>query len=169
MESKAVNNKILWVLTGSLMLITIVVILFKAWPILFPELIVKLPADPDCDLRAGPCVTQMNDGSQVSFSIVPRELPLMKPLQLQVEVDGLQANRIEVDFSGTDMHMGFNRFTLQPLSNDIFKGEGMLPVCVWDAMEWEAQVFIEVDRGTISVPYRFITVRQGMPLLGADP
>ncbi|WP_316364199.1 hypothetical protein [Candidatus Thiodiazotropha sp. CDECU1] len=167
MQTTDKTLKILWASLGSLLLLVSAVALFKAWPILFPDVVVKLPADPMCDLRAGPCVTRLEGGGEVSLSIEPRELPMMKPLKLQVMVQGLQANNIEVDFSGKDMHMGFNRYKLERESAAMFSGEGMLPVCVWEAMEWEAQVFIDSEMGKISVPYQFITVRPGVPLLGA--
>ncbi|MBT2970971.1 MAG: hypothetical protein KME56_08175 [Candidatus Thiodiazotropha sp. (ex Ctena orbiculata)] len=169
MPSVALRNRTLWALLGTLLAMLSSVALIRGWPILFPEVTVKLPADPNCDLRAGPCVTELNQGGTVGFSIEPRELPTMKPLRLRVMVEGLQADNIEVDFSGMDMHMGFNRFKLQRDNRTEFSGEGMLPVCVWDAMEWEARVFIDSEQGKISVPFRFITVRQGATLLGARP
>ena len=93
---------------------------------------------------------------------------MVKPLQLQVALQGMEADSIEVDFAGVDMHMGFNRFKVTRDASGEFSGKGMLPVCVRDAMEWEAQVLIDSDRGLISVPYRFITVRPGIPLPGSD-
>jgi hypothetical protein len=60
------------------------------------------------------------------------------------------------------MNMGFNRPTLQEQTPGHYSGEGRLPVCVRDAMEWEARVLIETDDGLVSAPYRFITVKPGM-------
>lgn len=167
MQSADKSNGTLWVSLGMLLIAASVVALIKAWPILFPDVVVELTADPMCDLRAGPCVTKLDEGAQVSLSIEPRELPTMTPLKVQVRVQDLRAESIEVDFSGVNMQMGFNRFKLQHDSATEFSGEGMLPVCVWDAMEWEAKVLIDSRWGKISVPYRFITARQGVPLLGA--
>ncbi|MEW8508445.1 MAG: hypothetical protein AB2598_17250 [Candidatus Thiodiazotropha sp.] len=171
MRNATKTNGTLWLILGMLLVLPASVALIRGWPILFPQVVVKLPADPNCDLRAGPCVTRLEAGGKVSFAIEPRELPTMKPLKLRVRIEGLQADKIEVDFSGMDMHMGFNRFTLRRDSATAteFSGEGMLPVCVWDAMEWEAQVFIDSGAGKISVPYRFITAKQGATLLGARP
>jgi hypothetical protein len=145
-----------------------IVALYKTWPILFPKATLKAAVDPDCDLRAGACMTQLKGGGRVTFSIEPRDIPAVKPLALRVELSDIQANSITVDFSGVDMNMGFNRTQLSRQGDGVFSGKGMLPVCVWDAMEWEAQVLIEGQQGLISVPYRFITVRPGVPLPGAD-
>ncbi|MEW8625577.1 MAG: hypothetical protein AB2551_07490 [Candidatus Thiodiazotropha sp.] len=158
----------LWILAGLLMVAVSAVALYKAQPILFPEVTRTGELDPDCDLRAGPCVSQLNDAVRVSFAIEPREIPLVKPLQLRVSVEGMQADQVQVDFAGVDMNMGFNRVSLNAGEAGEFKGDGMLPVCVWDAMEWEAKVLISTEQGLISMPYRFITVRPGVPLPGSE-
>jgi hypothetical protein len=89
---------------------------------------------------------------------------VVQPLQLQVELTGLEAKRVQVDFSGVDMNMGFNRPNLEHQGGGRFAGEARLPVCVRDAMEWEARVLIQTDAGLISAPFRFITVKPGMEL-----
>ncbi len=86
---------------------------------------------------------------------------MVAPLQLAVRLQDIQANRVEVDFSGVEMNMGFNRVELNR-DADGFSGKAMLPVCVWDAMEWEAQVLIHTRDGLVSVPFRFVTVRPGL-------
>jgi hypothetical protein len=48
----------------------------------------------------------------------------------------------------------------------VFTSEGILPVCVRNAMEWEAKVLIKNSQGLASAAYRFITVRSGMPIPG---
>ncbi|MCG7899441.1 MAG: hypothetical protein JAY99_03825 [Candidatus Thiodiazotropha lotti] len=158
----------LWILAGLLTIAVSAVAIYKAQPILFPEVTRSGELDPDCDLRAGPCVSQLNDAVRVSFAIEPREIPLVKPLHLQVSLEGIQADQVQVDFTGVDMNMGFNRVTLNDAGAGEFKGDGMLPVCVWDAMEWEAKVLISTGQGLISMPYRFITVRPGIPLPGSE-
>ena len=90
----------LWILAGLLMVAVSAVALYKAQPILFPEVTRTGELDPDCDLRAGPCVSQLDDAVRVSFAIEPREIPLVKPLQLRVSVEGMQADQVQVDFAG---------------------------------------------------------------------
>ncbi|MEJ2692266.1 MAG: hypothetical protein P8166_04200 [Candidatus Thiodiazotropha sp.] len=163
------SNALLWGVLGLLLAAVCVVALYRAWPLLFPEVATLIPADPACDLRAGPCTSTLDSDSRVSFAIEPREIPLVKPLQLRVELQGLEARQVEVDFSGVDMNMGFNRFKLSATGAGGFTGEGMLPVCVRDAMEWEARVLISTPSGLKAVAYRFVTVRSGMPLPGRTP
>jgi hypothetical protein len=158
------KNAFLWSLFGLLLLAVCLVAVFRVWPVLFPKANVTLPIDPTCDLRSGTCTTTIDETSSVSFAIEPREIPVMKPLQLRVSLRQLAAQRVEVHFNGVDMNMGFNRVQLSKAGENLFEGKGVLPVCVRDAMEWQADVLITTDKGLISVPYRFITVRSGMPV-----
>ena len=156
----------LWLLAGLLFLAMIAVVIYKVWPQLNPELAVVAPLDPGCDLRAGPCVGALPGGGEISFSIEPRDIPLVAPLRLEVELNGLSAHSVEVDFIGIGMQMGFNRSQLQAEGNGRFSGKGVLPVCIRDAMEWEAKVMVRTDKGVMAAPFRFITVKNSAVLPG---
>ena len=162
------NNALLWGTLGLLFAAVCAVAIYRSWPLLFPEIAISVPADPACDLRAGACGSNVEGSGRVSFAIEPRTIPLVKPLQLRVQLQGVEAQQVEVDFSGVDMNMGFNRVRLEPSGEGIFTGDGMLPVCVRDAMEWEAKVLITTRGGLTSVAYRFITVRPGVPIPGQN-
>ena len=54
-------------------------------------------------------------------------------------------------------YVGFNRVKLERKGEGRFIGGGMLPVCVRDAMEWEAKVLVHARQGISSVAYRVIT------------
>lgn len=142
------------------------VAVYKAWPLLFPEVIVEAELDPSCDLRAGPCVSRLPGGSEVSFAIEPRDIPLIQPLQLNVEVKGMDVRSAEVDFAGVGMNMGFNRPKLEAADGGQFSGGATLPVCVRNTMQWEARVLLKTNEGLISVPYRFLTAKPGVTLPG---
>jgi len=113
----------------------------------------------DCDLRQGPCAAELPGGGKVEFSILPRTIPLTKPLQLQVRVQGRKARKVEVDFSGVTMNMGYNRPRLQSVEEGRFEGEGLLPVCIRQRMDWEARVMLDTPEGLIIIPYRFETIK----------
>ncbi len=158
------DNRVLWAILGLALLVLAAVAVYKAWPVLFPRAQLTLDIDPDCDLRAGPCGTQTPGGGKVSFSIEPRSIPVIQPLQLQVVTEQMKVSSVEVDFSGVDMYMGFNRVKLKAMGNGRFVGEGRIPVCVRDAMEWDAKVLMTTDRGLVTAPFRFITVKAGILL-----
>ncbi len=155
------SDRGLWLLAGVLFLALVAVLIYKLWPQLNPELKLVAPLDPQCDLRAGPCVGSLPGGGEISFSIEPRTIPMVEPLQLGVEVDGLSASSVEVDFTGISMQMGFNRSKLTPAGDGRFNGQGVLPVCIRDAMEWEARVLVHTEQGVMAAPFRFITIKPG--------
>ena len=153
------TNYSLWALAAGLLLTLLAVAGFKLWPMINPQVVTTLPFDPGCDLQSGPCVTEMPNGERVTLSIEPRPIPLVEPLQFQVKLDGVEADKVFVDVQGLGMNMGINRPQLQQQSAEQFSGEGMLPVCIRNSMEWEVKVLMETEKGTIAVPFRFVTDR----------
>lgn len=113
----------------------------------------------DCDLHQGACETELPGGGKVIFSILPITIPLTKPLQLQVQVQGKKVRKVEVDFSGVSMNMGYNRPRLKRVGKGRFEGEGLLPVCIRQRMDWEAKLMLDTPDGLLIVPYRFETVK----------
>jgi hypothetical protein len=135
---------------------------FKTWPLLHPNREIHAVIDPDCDLRAGPCATELDDARSVRFSIEPRSIPPLSPLLLRVDPIGFTAQAVRVDLNGVGMHMGFNRVSMSQQPEGHFVGTGSLSVCIRDVMEWEAVVALVSEDALISVPFRFITVKDGV-------
>lgn len=162
----AKTTTLLWGAAGALFLALAGVAAYKALPLLKPELSGMAVLDAECDLRAAPCQSELPGGGRVSFAIRTPGIPLVKPLDLEVRLENLEASQVEVDFVGLDMNMGFNRPRLDEQGDGVFRGTGMLPVCVRVAMEWEARVLITTPRGLMAAPFRFITVKDGVSLPG---
>ncbi len=148
----------LWITAGLLFAALTAAAAYKVWPLLFPKIAATAPLNPDCDLRAGPCTVVFPQGGKVTFGIVPESIPVVKPLILNVTLEGLEAERVEVDFVGVDMEMGFNRPPLAVQGAGRYSGPGMLPVCVREVMEWEARVLLHTKSGIMAAPFRFATV-----------
>ncbi len=121
----------------------------------------RVAFDPKCDLRAGPCMTTLDNGARVSFGIEPRSIPVAKTLDVEVRVKGLAVKTVMLDINGVNMKMPPNRVSLKAHSPGLFKGQAGLMFCTLNAMEWETVVELTVEDGEIHVPYRFITVRDG--------
>ncbi|WP_428610343.1 hypothetical protein [Sedimenticola sp.] len=160
------TTTILWAVVGVLFVALAGLAAYKALPILHPQVGGTANLNPECDLRAGPCRSDLPGGGQVSFAIKTPGIPLVKPLDLEVRVQGVEATQVEVDFVGLEMNMGFNRPKLQAQGAGLFTGAGMLPVCVRVAMEWEARVLVTTPRGLLAAPFRFITAKEGAVLPG---
>ena len=155
------TSSLLWILPALLLLAVAFVTWTKIGPVLGPEEALLAPLNGDCDLRKGPCAVAFPDGSEVVFEITPRHIPAVERLELGVRAEGFAPRRVEVDFSGVDMSMGFNRVTLEAVESGGFAGTGMLPVCVRSRMNWEAKVLLHTDAGLMAAPFRFDTYRPG--------
>ena len=147
-----------WVLLGVAFAVLVILALAKAWPLLYPEVIATAPLDPGCDLHSGPCTASLPGGGEVSFGLEPRTIRPMTPLRILVDLKGLDAHSVEVDFAGTDMNMGFNRVPLGQVAAGRYEGQGTLPVCVRRRMDWEAKVMLHTQSGIMVAPFRFDTV-----------
>ena len=112
-----------------------------------------------CDLRKAACTNVFPNGETVIFSINPKDIPLLKPLTLNVKTKGITASLVRIEFVGLNMDMGFNRSELKLETPNNFTGEFTIPICVNSRMEWEAQVKLETDAGAMMAPFRFYTIR----------
>ncbi len=154
----------LWVAVALLMAAIVGVALYKAWPMLFPRIAERAPLDPSCDITRIPCAVHFADRGSVRLDIRPRGIPTVQPLDIEARLAGLPApERVELDFAGLDMDMGYNRVELSPAPEDlgVYTGRGMLPVCVRDRMTWEARVLLHQSDGALAAPFRFETTRPG--------
>jgi hypothetical protein len=133
--------------------------LARSYNVLFPDTL-RLATDSACDLRAGRCDRHLPGGGRLSFSFLPRTLPLMKPLTLQVELRDREVDGVLVDIVGLNMAMGLNRTRLVRHADGVWKGETLLPVCTRQTMEWEAAVWLEDGGVILAVPHRFTTSRE---------
>ena len=115
-----------------------------------------LPVSP-CDLNQGSCVVDLPGGGRLRVEITPRPIPVLKPLDVRLQLEGREAGRVRLDFSGVEMDMGFNQVSLGSLGGGRFAGQGNLPVCVTGAMRWQAAFLIETGSGSLTVPFHFTT------------
>jgi hypothetical protein len=170
MESKAPVKRvdtriaIAWLAVVSLAVAVSGLAVYRAWPVLFPAVAERAPLNDACDLERTGCRVSFSEGGAVRLDVMPRGIPVVQPLQIEVELSDLPSPlRVELDFAGVDMDMGYNRVSLTPVDEQpgLYRGAGMLPVCVRDRMTWEARVLIFLEDGTLSAPFRFETTRRG--------
>lgn len=151
--------------TNSLMIAAVVVLaLTLAFSVYYKtqlaqseRIIAELELDQSCDLHKEACSLNLPDGGNVRFSIEPRPIPLLETINLKVDVGSIDAKAVTVDFQGTTMNMGLNRFGLKSTGAGSFQGNGALPVCIRNSMEWKAQVMIKTADGVYIAPYTFVT------------
>lgn len=150
------SRKTLIDLIGLLLIGLVIVVGYKLSPLLLPQADRSLPL-VSCDLQQTVCDTALGDGGRLQLDVGTRPMPLVQPFEVRLQVDGLAAKSVELDFSGVDMNMGVNRLGLQSLGNGRFVGSASLPICVTGQMLWQLLVVIQTDRERLAVPYRFVT------------
>lgn len=128
-------------------------------PLLLPKTDASGVAEAGCDLQRQACPATLPGGSRLQLSITPRPIAFLQPLRVEVALGGFEARKVEVDFAGESMNMGYNRGQLTAAGGGIYAGDASLPVCVSGSMTWVATVVIETDRQRIAVPYRFVVGR----------
>jgi len=140
-------------------LVAIAVLGQRYSPLLLPKADVTGMVEPGCDLQQRTCAANVPGGGRIEFSITPRPIPFLQALRVEVATTGIDARKVEVDFAGATMNMGFNRSELTAAGSGRHAGEASLPVCVTGEMIWIATVLVETDRQRIAVPYRFTVGR----------
>ncbi len=153
------SKKLLLDLVILLTLLILGVVGYKLAPLFNPKTDVALPLS-GCKLNQQVCAATLPDGGQIEFSIEPHPIPSLKPLKLQVSVKGSEVRKVEVDFAGTDMKMGYNRPTLEHTGGQNgasrhFTGQAVLPICISGTMEYDATVLVETAKELVAVPFRF--------------
>jgi hypothetical protein len=139
-------------------LIALVVIVgYKLSPMLLPKADVTVQPDPVCNLQREACSVTLPSGGKVSLAMGTRPVPLVKPFEVEVTTSGFAPARVEVDFSGIDMNMGFNRPQLAARGAGSYAAEVTLPVCITGHMDWQATVLIDTGSERVAIPYRFST------------
>jgi hypothetical protein len=127
-------------------------------PLLLPKSDMSATPDPGCDLNREACRASLPGGGQIELSLSPHPIPVVRPMRIQALVSGPNASavdRIEMDFAGVTMNMGYNRVTLSPQGNGRFAADASIPVCITGRMGWRGTVIVTTDRRRITVPFEF--------------
>ena len=153
------NKKILIDLIGIDLIALVVVVGYKLSPMLLPKADVTVFPDPACNLQKQACAVTLPSGGQVELSMGGRPVPLVKPFEVQVTTRGFSPKRVEIDFTGIDMNMGYNRPELAKRSEGSYSGEATLPVCITGRMTWQAAVIVTTDKIQAVAPFQFTTAK----------
>ena len=95
----------------------------------------------------------MSGGEKITLSITPRPIPLLTKFDIVVRTEAIDATGVIVDFQGAAL----NQVELKMDDSGHFRGQGILPVCLLNSMEWKAQVFVKTPKGMFVAPYFFVT------------
>ena len=116
------------------------------------------PVNNKCDLHSQSCSTTMDD-AQATLNISPHPIPIARPLKIGVQLEKFpEIAKVELDISGVNMYMGFNRTTLEQTTPNIYEGTSMLAFCTTQDMFWQATIMVHLSNGEqIQIPYSLKT------------
>lgn len=138
-----------------LALAIVAVIGYKYSTLVLPKADLTVEPASGCDLHTQACHADIPGGGRIELNLAPHPIPVVKPLQVRATLTGLAATKVDIDFAGVSMNMGFNRKTLETHQNNVYSGDTMLPVCITGRMAWRATLLVETDRQRIAVPFLF--------------
>lgn len=144
-----------------LALASVAVIGYKYSPLLLAKADLTIAPVPGCDLNKQTCPANLPGGGRLELAITPHPIPVVKTLRVSVNTAGIAVDKLEIDFAGLSMNMGYNRTTLVADGKGGYTGDAMLPVCITGRMAWQATLFVESGRQRIAVPYLFESPTEG--------
>lgn len=122
------------------------------------ENVVQWPTNQQCDLHQESCTAKMGD-AQATLKISPHPIPIARPLGIEVDIKNLSVQKMELDISGVNMYMGYNRVELKSTTPTRFVGTSMLAFCTTQKMQWQVTLIIHQPDGTqIQIPYNLETL-----------
>jgi hypothetical protein len=113
--------------------------------------------NPNCDLHKEACEVLLKDGSSVTLSIYPKEIPLMKPLKFLVKTKGIKLDDLQLEIFATNMNMGLTEATLIKTKPNLYEGTITLASCVRGGMIWNANIIINKFQKSIGATFKFKT------------
>ncbi|VAW49418.1 hypothetical protein MNBD_GAMMA03-2143 [hydrothermal vent metagenome] len=117
----------------------------------------------NCNLNYQVC-TAHQEKQSVSLKISPDPVPIAIPLGVELSIQNIPAEKVELDISGVNMYMGYNRVTLIPDGdNGRYVGGTMLAFCTTEKMQWKITILIHQKGGfQIQIPYLLETLETKM-------
>ncbi len=116
--------------------------------------------NPDCNLQKTPCEANFSENVKITFSLSPRPIKPLVPLNIDVSIEKLEIENVHVQFEGIDMYMGYYRPELSIRNKDNnkvnYEGNATLSVCTLDEMPWQANVILTTDQGIYVAPFQFV-------------
>ncbi|MDG4812582.1 hypothetical protein P8629_06130 [Hydrogenovibrio sp. 3SP14C1] len=121
--------------------------------------LIQWSVNSSCDLNASACTTSVQNKS-ITLDIEPKPIRVARMLNVRVKLTDIQAEMVELDITGQNMYMGYNRVTLTPVKDqpNLYEGQSMLAFCTNDKMDWHLSVLITRKNQTlIQAPFALTT------------
>lgn len=154
------KDRNLWIVVGILLVTLMTLLIYVQFFHQNQEIIERAALNPECQAVGFPCRVNLKGGGSVQLTISPQPVEVMKPLEVRIKLDQVEANRVVAQFNGVGMNMGMNRYIFNKESDGSFLATVTLPVCIRSRMEWDAEILLETEQGIIVAPYKFETIKK---------
>lgn len=115
--------------------------------------------DSNCDLKKGPCVVTVKDGTKFELEVFPKNIPLMENITFRVKSSNDKLDNLTINLYATNMLMGYFYLKFENLGNGIYETKGTLPTCPVGNMEWNADIELNKISERIGARFQFKTTR----------
>ena len=114
--------------------------------------VTQWPMTENCDLHQGSCRAEF-EGQSLTLKISPSPIPVARPLGVEVVLEGINPSSVQMDISGINMYMGYNRVNLTSTKPDHWVGTSMLAFCTAETMQWQITLMLEQNGQQIQIPF----------------
>ena len=154
------QDKILWIVVGILLFTVVTLLIYVQFFHQSQEIIERAALNPECKEAGFPCRVNLKNGGSVQLTISPQPVEVMKPLDVHVELNQIEAKIVVAQLNGVGMNMGINRYIFNKEQDGSYRATVTLPICVRNRMDWEAEILLETQQGIIIAPYQFETIKK---------
>lgn len=115
-----------------------------------------------CELNKGPCKIISPSLGEIEIKIGPHPFKMNKPLKAEVNFFKMPSAPlvVEVDITGHEMDMGYNRPQFKSIDHQNFMADMILPTCIEELMEWRITFIFKNDVLYETYPFIIYSLRQ---------
>jgi len=108
-----------------------------------------------CDLHNNQCLIKMTPTKHLILEVTPRPINMVQPIEIHIKKVSFKIKKAWVDFSSTEMNMGFNRPPFQKNGPQDFIAKTLLPSCTEPRMTWTLTLLIYEEENIYKIPFLF--------------
>ena len=113
----------------------------------------------DCQIQQSSCKVEIDQGKFVTLDILPRGIPEIQPLSIDINLEGVDSKEVLINFEGLDIDHQLFPYPLERQNDKHFKGKGFLSLCFLREMHWLANVTVVGKEKTWKISFPFVTHR----------
>lgn len=115
-----------------------------------------LLTEDGCSIKESVCNATTNNQS-ISVQVNPQEIRSTIPLTFTIELNGIDADAVNLSLEGVDMFMGLNQTQLSPVKDKpgLWRGVTEIAICTTGEMMWRARVTAQQEQQQIEAHFDF--------------